>query len=132
MGRRRQHIALMMQVALMIAFWLLGERLVWSANLPIPGGIAGMFLVLTLLLSGRLDVALVRRGAEFLLAEMLLFFIPAVLIVLNHREFLGWIGLKILAIILCGTFTVMMVTALTVDLWCHWAGKAKKQSHAVD
>jgi holin-like protein len=131
-SRRGQHINLTLQVGLMIGFWLVGEFLVRLTNLPIPGGVAGMFVVLALLLSGRLDVAVVKRGAELLLAEMLLFFIPAVLIVLNHQEFFGWIGLKILAIILCGTFTVMAVTALTIDIWCHWAEKAKKQSYVLD
>ena len=39
---------------------------------------------------------------------------------LDHREFLGWVGLKILAVILLGTITVMGVTAFTVDLCCRW------------
>ena len=57
-----------------------------------------------------------RLGANWFLAEMLLFFIPAVPAVMDHREFLGLMGLKILGVILGGTIAVMAVTALTTDL----------------
>jgi len=30
-----------------------------------------------------------KRGADWLIAEMLLFFVPAVLALLNHKEFIG-------------------------------------------
>jgi len=55
------------------------------------------------------------------LAEMLLFFIPAVPAVLDHQEFLGPLGLKLLAAVLAGTLLVMGGTALTVDLCCRLA-----------
>jgi holin-like protein len=64
-------------------------------HLPIPGGIAGMFIVLELLTSRKRGVIWLRLGSSWLLPEMLLFFIPAVLVVLDHREFLGIVGLKI-------------------------------------
>jgi len=35
---------------------------------------------------------------------------------MDHREFLGLLGLKILSVILLGTVVVMSVTALVVDL----------------
>jgi len=91
--------------------------------LPVPAGIVGMFLVLALLVGRRLSPASMRRGANWFLAEMLLFFIPAVPAVLDHREFLGWLGLKILIVILIGTLTVMMTTALTVDLCYRWMSR---------
>lgn len=74
-----------------------------------------MALVLALLLSGRVSLFSMKRGAEWFLAEMLLFFVPAVLAVLEHQELLGMLGVKIMAVILVGTLTVMTVTALTVD-----------------
>ena len=56
--------------------------------------------------------------AEWLLADMLLFFVPAALAVLNHPEFLGLTGLKILFVILASTVAVMVTTALVVDGAC--------------
>jgi len=106
----------MAQTALIMAFWGLGEALVRLAHLPLPGGIPGLFAVLVLLVSGRMQARQLRRGASLLLAEMLLFFIPAVLVVLDHKELLGLTGLKVLGAILTGTLVVMAGTALIVDL----------------
>ena len=71
--------------------------------------------LLGLLASGTIQPSSMKRGSSFLLADMLLFFVPAVLAVLDHSEFLGLVGVKILAVILIGTVTVMSATALAVD-----------------
>lgn len=118
--RRLIHRSRALQIGLLIAFWVTGEAVVRLAGLPIPGGIVGMLIALGLLSSHRLSLFSMRRGAEWFLAEMLLFFVPAVLAVLNHREFLGLLGLKILMVILGGTLAVMGVTAFTIDLCCRW------------
>ncbi|SBW13226.1 LrgA family protein [Brucella sp. 10RB9215] len=115
------HNSRLMQIATLVGFWLAGEAVVRLAGLPLPGGIVGMALVLALLLSGRISLFSMKRGAEWFLAEMLLFFIPAVLAILEHRELIGMLGLKIMAVILLGTLTVMSVTALTVDLCYRWS-----------
>ncbi|TCQ82229.1 holin-like protein [Ochrobactrum sp. BH3] len=109
------HNSRLMQIATLVGFWLAGEGVVRLSGLPLPGGIVGMALVLALLLSGRVSLFSMKRGAEWFLAEMLLFFVPAVLAVLEHQELLGMLGVKIMAVILVGTLTVMTVTALTVD-----------------
>jgi holin-like protein len=118
--RHLVHHSRFLQIGLVFAFWFAGEAVVRLAGLPIPGGIAGMLIVLALLSSRRMSLFSMRRGANWLLAEMLLFFIPAVLGVLGHREFLGLLGLKILIVIVVGTLTVMAVTAFTVDLCYRW------------
>ncbi len=114
--RYRLHHSRLLQIGLLSGFWLAGELLVRLAHLPVPGGIAGMLIVLAMLASRRLSPLSMRRGADWLLAEMLLFFVPAVLAVLDHHEFLGWMGVKLLAVILAGTVAVMSVTAIPVDL----------------
>jgi holin-like protein len=121
--------SLFAQIGLLVAFWLLGETLAQVSRLPVPGGIVGLLIVLGLLASGHLSIISMRRGAERLLADMLLFFVPAALAVVTHRELLGLLGLKILAVICVGTLIVMAVTAVTVDIFYRWrlahvAGKA--------
>ena len=76
--------------------------------------------VLLLLVTRSLSATGLRRGAQWLLAGLLLFFVPAVLAVLDHREFLGLMGLKILCVIVLSTALVMLVTASVVDAWCRW------------
>lgn len=115
------HHSRLMQIGTLVGFWLAGEAFVRASGLPVPGGVVGMVLVLALLLSGRVSLFSMKRGAEWFLAEMLLFFVPAVLAVLDHRELIGLTGVKIMAVILLGTLTVMSVTALTVDLCYRWS-----------
>ena len=115
---RRNRLA---QLALVAAFWLAGEAFVRLTGFPLPGGIIGLALALALLLAGGLKVASMKRGANWLLAEMLLFFVPAVLALLDHGELIGLLGLKIFAIILLSTTAVMCVTALTVDACYRWS-----------
>jgi len=112
-----------LQICLLVLFSLLGQALAHLLGLPVPGGVVGMALVLLLLATRRLRVRNVHRGASWLLGEMLLFFVPAVMSLLDHREFLGVLGLKLLAVILLGTALVMTGTALTIDLCYRWMNR---------
>ena len=82
-----------------------------------------MALVLALLATRRLRVRNVHRGASWLLGEMLLFFVPAVMSLLDHREFLGMLGVKLLVVIVLGTALVMTGTALTIELCYRWMNR---------
>ena len=112
-----------LQICLLVLFSLLGQALAQLLGLPVPGGVVGMALVLLLLATRRLRVRNVHRGASWLLGEMLLFFVPAVMSLLDHREFLGLLGLKLLAVIVLGTALVMSGTALTIDLCYRWMNR---------
>lgn len=126
-----QHrITLIFQLLLIVGFWVAGEVLVRATGLPVPGAIVGMLIVLALLSSGKLSLRTLQRGARWFLAEMLLFFVPAVLVVLDHPEFLGLLGLKVLAVILFGTVIVMVVTAAVMDLGYRWSVARKGMGDA--
>ena len=118
------HRSGLLQVAVMLGFWLLGEAVVRLTGLPVPGSVVGLALVLVLLATRRLSPFSVRRGANYFLADMLLFFVPAVLAVLNHPEFLGLMGVKILFVILASTASVMVVTAFVIDRCSRWRSPA--------
>lgn len=110
------HGSRLAQVLLIVILWLAGEAVSRSTGIPVPGSVLGLFGLLYLLITGTIRLSTMRRGANFLLADMLLFFVPAVLAVLDHSEFLGLIGLKVLAVIFAGTLMVMCMTALAVDV----------------
>jgi holin-like protein len=109
-----------LQLGLVVLFWLAGEALTRALHLSVPGGLIGLVLVLVLLSTRTLKVAAVKRGADWLLAQMLVFFVPAVLAVLDHREFFGIVGLKILFVIVMSTIAVMAATALVVEFAMRW------------
>jgi holin-like protein len=103
------------QLTWFVILWLAGEALSRLAGAVLPGGVIGLALLLLMLWLGALKLANLKRGADWLLAQMLLFFVPAVLVVLEHREFAGALGLKILLVIVASTMAVMASTALVVE-----------------
>lgn len=123
LSRRTLRRSRSLQILFLFAFWLLSEALVRLFGLPVPGGVVGMFLLIALFASGRFSPRNVGLGADWFLAEMLLFFIPAIPAILNHHELLGWLGVKVLVVILAGTVIVMVVTALVVDICFRWSAR---------
>ena len=62
--------------------------------------------------------AMLQLGAGWLMAEMLLFFIPALMSLLDYGSLLRSEGWRILLVIGSSTLLVMVFTALTVELLC--------------
>lgn len=120
LSRRSYRHSRLLQIATLVLIAFGGQALSAALGLPVPGGVVGLALVLALLASGLLRVGAVRRGANWLLAEMLLFFVPAVMSLLDHGEFVGMLGLKLLAVIVAGSVCVMVGTALAIDLCYRW------------
>lgn len=121
--RRLCRTSRLFQIFVIVAFWFICETTVNTIGLPLPGGILGMFVIVFLLAAKQLSIRTVQHGARWFLEDMLLFFVPAVLAVLDHPEFLGVLGLKIVAVIVLGTFTLMIVTAVFVDVCYLWIAK---------
>lgn len=119
--RRFCRSCIVYQLLFISTFWVAGEVVVRATGLPIPGALVGMLIVLALLGSRQLSLGTVQLGARWLLAEMLLFFVPAVLAVLDYPEFLGVLGLKILAVVMVSTIMVMVVTGVVIDFCYQWS-----------
>lgn len=103
------------QLSLFIGLWWACDTFSHVCHLGVPGGVLGLLILAGLLLSGRMPVGWVSSGASVLLDNLLLFFIPATMAVLKHPEFLGWIGLKVLVVVVVGVFLVMVGTAMAVE-----------------
>lgn len=121
------------QMAFIIVLWKVGDIIAYLTHLPVPGSVIGMVILLILLKIKFVRLSSVKKGAGFFLAMMLLFFVPAVLAILNHPEFIGWTGLKILLVIFVGTAVVMTCTALTIELYFRFKARNNKgDDHAVE
>jgi holin-like protein len=101
-------------VALLAIYWLGCQLAVWS-GWPIPGGVIGMALLLLAFALGWVKPATLQKGAGLLMAEMLLFFIPALMSLLDYGGLLRDEGWRILLVIGVSTLVVMLVTAFTVE-----------------
>jgi holin-like protein len=103
------------QVVLYAALYLVADRLVTLLHLPLPANVVGMFMLLLLIMSGILPLKWVKAGSRWLLAEMLLFFVPAVVAVVNYTSLLMVEGWKIFLVIAISTTLTLGITSLVVD-----------------
>ena len=111
---------LLIELVVLLAIYLFGCQLaVWLAW-PIPGGVVGLGLLLATFASGLVKPAALQLGAGVLMAEMLLFFIPALMSLLDYGGLLRNDGWRILLVIGLSTLAVMLVTAFTVEWVCRW------------
>lgn len=108
------------QVGLLIVAWWLADQAVKALHVALSGGVVGLFVLLALLLTGWLRPATVERGANWLLANMLLFFIPLVVSVVQFTQLLKDQGLRLLLDIGLGFICVLLATAWTVEKVCRY------------
>jgi len=114
-SRAGSALATGLQIGALIGLWWVCDTAVRAFRAPVPGGVLGLAALAAFLLSGLLPVRWVARGAGTLLDHLLLFFVPAAMTLLNHPELFGWIGFKVLAVIVTGVFLVMVGTGLAVE-----------------
>lgn len=110
-----RHVQVPLQVVLYVVFFLAAQALVDWLHLPLPANIVGMLLLLALIMLRVLPLNWVKAGSRWLLAEMLLFFVPAVVAVVNYSQLLRVNGWRIMLVIGISTLLVLSATALVVD-----------------
>ena len=120
-GPVKKFLRLLAELAVLLAIYLLGCQLASWLDWPIPGGVMGLAVLLLAFALGWVKPATLNMGAGFLLAEMLLFFIPALMSLLDYGGLLRDEGWRILLVIGVSTLVVMLVTAFTVELVCRWS-----------
>ena len=111
---------LISEIAVLLAIYFVGCQIAAWLQVPIPGGVMGMILLLLAFALGWVKPATLQLGAGVLMAEMLLFFIPALMSLLDHGALVRDEGWRILLVIGVSTLLVMIVTAFTVEAVCRW------------
>ncbi|WP_026145205.1 CidA/LrgA family protein [Pseudomonas asplenii] len=114
---------LLAELSVLGGLYLLGGQVADWTGWPIPAGVIGLALLLLLFASGRVKPAALQLGAGWLMAEMLLFFIPALMSLLDYGAMLRQDGWRILLVIMCSTLMVMLATAFTVEWVCRWSSR---------
>jgi holin-like protein len=120
MSRRHLQQSRLLQIGVIVGLWWLCDVLARQLKLAVPGGVLGMIALIALFASGRLRIRSLGKGADWLIAEMLLFFVPAVVVLIDMPQMLGWLGLKLLIAAIVGTSLVMLTTAFTVHTFMRW------------
>ena len=121
--------AVVAQVALIALLWL-GADILSRRFLPfVPSSLLGLGLALAGMACGILRRNWLAAGADWLIGEMLLFFVPAVVAIVQYAEIIRSHGLAILIVILLSTVCVMVCTAVAVDVaWRFQARNAQRKA----
>jgi holin-like protein len=100
-------------LALLLLLQAGGEGLTDALNLPFPGPVTGLMLLLVALRWAWVRVP-VQAAAELLLAHLSLLFVPVGVGVITHVELVARHGPQLIAVIVASTWIGMAVGALVL------------------
>ncbi|KVM63461.1 murein hydrolase transporter LrgA [Burkholderia ubonensis] len=105
-----------LQAAALGVLWMAVDWAVRAVGLSVPSGVIGLAVLLVLLFSGGVAPAWVKDGANWLLSDMLLFFVPAAVAAVQYGGLFREDGWRLALVVVAGTAFVMVAVAVAVDL----------------
>jgi holin-like protein len=113
-------ITIMLQILFIHIFLFLGSAVKAIVPIPIPAAMVGLLLLFLSLLLGIVKLEWVEHGGNWLLAELLLFFVPSAVGIVNYEEMLSWQGFISVLLIGLSTFIVISSTAFIAEKLNNW------------
>lgn len=104
---------ILVQIAALYVFYMVGTWVQEMLNIPIPGSLIGMFLLLVLLSLKVLPVKWFDLGAETLVAIMPFLLIPPTLGLMNYGAFFMSKGISLFITVVASTFLIIIVAGHT-------------------
>ncbi|HCX67524.1 CidA/LrgA family protein [Parvibaculum sp.] len=104
----RSFFRLALAFALLAACDIAGRLLVWGLSLPVPGTVVGILILLAGLVAMRRVPAPLKETAEFLLAHLNFFYIPAGVGVMGYAVLLADDLWPIVVALFASTFLAMI------------------------
>ncbi|MNH71322.1 Holin-like protein CidA [compost metagenome] len=115
MGKLKSLLMGVLQIAILFFISMAMNKIVDLLHLNIPGSILGIIVIFTLLKTGVVKLEWIEKGANWLLAELLLFFIPSAVGIMKYIPMLESDGVRILIVVIFSTFIVMASSGLTAS-----------------
>jgi len=103
------------QSAMLAGLWFAADAFARATHLPVPGGVVGLAALLALLFCGGVTPRWVKAGADWLLSDMLLFFIPAAVAAVQYGGLFRADGWRLALVVVGGTLMVMVAVAFAVE-----------------
>ncbi|MEK5232847.1 CidA/LrgA family holin-like protein [Lysinibacillus sp. FSL K6-0232] len=110
------------QIGYLYVLLLIGNSIARLLHLPIPGSIVGLILLFLLLQFHIIKLEWIELGAAVLLSELLLFFIPSAIGIMDYHALFGVQGIKVILVIVVSAIIVMLITGFTAQ----WLEQRKK------
>ncbi|TBL79824.1 CidA/LrgA family protein [Paenibacillus thalictri] len=104
----KKGFAAAVQVIFIYALYVLLDAAVNALHVPVPASIIGLALLFVLLKLGILKLRWIEKGANWLIAEMLLFFIPAAAGIIQFKDLMLENGIGIVLVLMLSTLAVMV------------------------
>ncbi|CCQ92768.1 LrgA family protein [[Clostridium] ultunense Esp] len=104
------------EFSLILIILFTGQVLQQKYNIPVPGTILGMIILLLLLITKVLKIERIEKISNILLEHLTLFFVPSVVGIMNLFDKVKDIWVYLLIILLISTIVVILVTGLTVQV----------------
>ncbi|ERI09043.1 LrgA family protein [Aneurinibacillus aneurinilyticus ATCC 12856] len=103
------------QIILLCVFSLIMNKFVEVLHWKIPGSILGIIVIFVLLQTKIIRLEWIELGAKWLLAELLLFFIPSAVGIIKYQHILVDNGVRVVFVITLSTIIVMACTGLLAN-----------------
>jgi holin-like protein len=103
-------------LAWLLVFQSVGELLARGLQLPFPGPVVGMLLLLPALRWPAIRTP-VSSCADFLLQHLSLLFVPVGVGVMTHLSLVAQYGVRILVVVVASTMAGLLATVLTLRLF---------------
>ncbi len=104
------------QLSIILIICFTGEALNRLLNIPIPGNVIGMLILLISLLAGFIKLEDIEDVTEFLLKHLAFFFVPAGIGVISSLDTIKVNFFPMMAVILLSSIVVIVVTGITVQI----------------
>ncbi|CAM3762263.1 CidA/LrgA family protein [Alicyclobacillus pomorum] len=121
-----------LQISLLTALSMFGNWVSGLTHLPIPGSIVGLILLFALLQLRMVKLQWVEVGGNWLISNMLLFFVPSALGIIQYGSLVKTEGLQLVLVIGMSTAAVMITTGLFAEKFTQWKRKGEKQRALTD
>lgn len=103
------------QILLLFSYTLILEKISALLHLKVPGSILGLILLFILLQTKVIKLKWIEVGGNWLVAELLLFFIPSAVGVIQYKQLLINNGIQIIVVIFVSSLAVMIGSGLLAD-----------------
>ncbi|WAH35276.1 CidA/LrgA family protein [Alicyclobacillus dauci] len=104
-------------IGILVLMSLIGDAIAIVTHIKIPGSIIGLVLLLLLLQFRVVRLEWVQSGANVLLSQMLLFFVPSAVGVIQYLPLMQTEGLRLVLVIALSTIAVMIVSGGFTELF---------------
>lgn len=119
----RKRLLTLLQIAVFYGISVLANLVAGLLHLPIPGTVLAIAVVLLLLHTGVIKLSWLSLGADFLIAHLVLFFIPSAVVLMKHTGYLASEAWGILLVVVVGTSLIMIGSGTATE---YLIGRGKK------